>query len=390
MRKGSCRYDVAIVSHIFATGPAHALEEYFRRKRRAYLFIGHPFLKRATEPSFCIRWCTDGPATRIQSRLPLVPEPYRYFFDLLITLWWIMRFGPVDVLIGCGNLNAFAGIILRKVGLVRRVIFYAIDYVPYRFDQRLLNVIYHWIECICATKSDCVWNLSPAMVDARAQAGIAPAHAAPQLIVPMGSGFDISQRVMPKKDPATIAFVGHLLEKHGVQIALQALPEVLRVVPDARMLVMGTGPYENELKCLARRLGVADYVEFTGFIEDFSVIQRRLAQSTVGIALYLDNLDRWTKYADPGKIKDYLAAALPIITTAVPPAAQRLAMIGAGVIVDPVPTSVATELIRLLTNRTTLARMSQLALLAAKEYDWDNIFTNAFQASMESFADEQN
>lgn len=382
MRRGCCRYDVAIVSHVFANGPAHALEEYLRRKGRAYLFIGHPFLERAAEPSFCVRWSTDGPMTRIQSRVPVVAEPYRYFFDLLTTLWWIVRFGPVDILIGCGNLNAFAGVLLRGIGLVRRVVFYAIDYVPHRFDCWILNAVYHWIEYVCATRSDCVWNLSPAMAEARARAGVDLAHAAPQIVVPMGAGFDLVQRAMPKKDPATLAFVGHLLEKQGVQVALHALPEVLRAVPNARLIVMGTGPCEGELRRLAARLGVAEHVEFTGFIEDFRLIQRRLAQSTIGLAPYVGELDRWTRYADPGKIKDYLAAGLPVVTTGVAPISETLVIAGAGKIVEPTPESLASTLVQLLGDRPALERMSRAAFALAQKYDWSHIYDDAFRSSV--------
>jgi 1,4-alpha-glucan branching enzyme len=198
----------------------------------------------------------------------------------------------------------------------------------------------------------------------------------------MGGGFHLRDRIIPKKDPATIAFLGHLLEKQGVQVALQALPAVLREVPHARLLVMGTGPCEGELRRLATRLGVTEHVEFTGFIDDFGLIQRRLAQSTIGVAPYLGELDRWTRYADPGKIKDYLAAGLPIVTTAVPPIARKLETAGAGVVADPTPVSVAAVLVWLLTDRAILEHMSHAALALAQEYDWNRIFDNAFRSSV--------
>ena len=45
---------------------------------------------------------------------------------------------------------------------------------------------------------------------------------------------------------------------------LQALPDILHTLPDARILLVGGGVQENALKQLAMDLGIADKVIFTG------------------------------------------------------------------------------------------------------------------------------
>ena len=37
------KLNIAIVSHIFATGPALDLEEFLKKRTKSLLFIGHPF-----------------------------------------------------------------------------------------------------------------------------------------------------------------------------------------------------------------------------------------------------------------------------------------------------------------------------------------------------------
>lgn len=382
MSKKSHGYRVAIVSHIWSYGAAHALEEYLRRKGCPYLYIGHPFHREVIDPSFCVRSNPAEGTTRTHAPTTRLREPYRYALDFVFTLWWIMRFGPIDTFIGCGNINALAGLLLRRFGMVRRVVFYAIDYVPVRFDQYLLNTLYHRIERACERWSDWIWNGAPAMIQARLDAGMRVGESAPQVVVPMGGGFDLSGRSRSIKDPATIAFIGHLLEKQGVQVALQALPQVLRVVSNARLLIIGSGPYGDELRDMSVRLGIHEHVEFVGRIDDTNLIRQRLDHATVGIALYLQELDRWTKYAEPGKIKDYLAAGMPIIITDVPAIARRLESCGAGLIVEPTPLSVAQVAAELLTDRAMCARMSEAAFLLAEEYDWERIFDHAFQSSV--------
>jgi PEP-CTERM/exosortase A-associated glycosyltransferase len=61
-----------------------------------------------------------------------------------------------------------------------------------------------------------------------------------------------------------LGFIGSFYAYEGLNILLQALPEMLSANPDIRVLLVGGGPQDKELKQLASRLGVADKVIFTG------------------------------------------------------------------------------------------------------------------------------
>ena len=58
----------------------------------------------------------------------------------------------------------------------------------------------------------------------------------------------------------TLASVGHLIERKGHELVIEALP----ALPDARLLIAGSGPEEARLRALAASLGVAGRVEFLG------------------------------------------------------------------------------------------------------------------------------
>jgi glycosyltransferase involved in cell wall biosynthesis/GT2 family glycosyltransferase len=60
-----------------------------------------------------------------------------------------------------------------------------------------------------------------------------------------------------------IATVGRLERYKGHHRVIAAFPEVLRGEPEARLLVIGTGPYEDELRRQAEELGIGAAVEFT-------------------------------------------------------------------------------------------------------------------------------
>jgi glycosyltransferase involved in cell wall biosynthesis len=66
----------------------------------------------------------------------------------------------------------------------------------------------------------------------------------------------------------TIAFVGRLDPEKNLDVLVHALPAVRRQVADAQLMLVGTGDQRRRLEALARLLGVADGVIFTGFVDD--------------------------------------------------------------------------------------------------------------------------
>ena len=69
-------------------------------------------------------------------------------------------------------------------------------------------------------------------------------------------------------DDKLVLLTGRLVYEKGFQLALDALPAVLRRVGRVRFLVAGAGPHEAELREHARRLGLADHGTFLGWIGD--------------------------------------------------------------------------------------------------------------------------
>jgi PEP-CTERM/exosortase A-associated glycosyltransferase len=61
-----------------------------------------------------------------------------------------------------------------------------------------------------------------------------------------------------------LGFIGSFYAYEGLSLLLRALPEILSGNPDVRVLLVGGGPEESELKNLAVRLGVEDKVVFVG------------------------------------------------------------------------------------------------------------------------------
>ena len=60
--------------------------------------------------------------------------------------------------------------------------------------------------------------------------------------------------------PGRIVSSGRLVRYKGHQRVIEALPYVMREIPEAHLLILGSGPYERDLYELARHLGVYDRV----------------------------------------------------------------------------------------------------------------------------------
>ncbi|WP_068808284.1 TIGR04063 family PEP-CTERM/XrtA system glycosyltransferase [Thauera phenolivorans] len=62
----------------------------------------------------------------------------------------------------------------------------------------------------------------------------------------------------------TVGFVGSFYAYEGLDLLLDAFPALLQKRPELRLLLVGGGPQDANLKAQARRLGVADKIVFTG------------------------------------------------------------------------------------------------------------------------------
>ena len=65
-----------------------------------------------------------------------------------------------------------------------------------------------------------------------------------------------------------VLLVGRLVYEKGFQLALDAMPQVIRRCGRTRFLVAGSGTHEDELKRQARRLGLMKHGTFMGWIGD--------------------------------------------------------------------------------------------------------------------------
>ena len=83
------------------------------------------------------------------------------------------------------------------------------------------------------------------------------------------NGIDTGEFVIRKErnDGKTVVLtVARLIRRKGIDDLIHAIPEILRKCPDLLVRIIGEGNLEPELRNLAKNLGVADHVEFLGYV----------------------------------------------------------------------------------------------------------------------------
>jgi glycosyltransferase involved in cell wall biosynthesis len=176
-----------------------------------------------------------------------------------------------------------------------------------------------------------------------------------------------------------VAYLGHLVPRQGVGLLLEALAVLDRRGERVAADVIGTGPLEAELRQRAAQLGLSGSVRFHGFVADHRDVERILAASSLGIAPYRPTDDTFTRYADPGKLKAYLAAGLPIVLTDVPPNARVLERAAGAEVVAYDAAALADAISAGLASAELWGKRRAAARVYAQQFDWATLLPELLQ-----------
>lgn len=381
MGKRGSSLSVVIATHVYATGPAQDLKQFLiNEKINRLLFLTHPLWLEPHLKGSGYEYYEHGQLQQqVHSPLRKLPTLITYLKDAILNVFFVIRQGRGwDLYIGCNNLNAFSGLVLRRLGIVKKTVYYTIDYNPTRFRNKVLNYIYHWIDQWCTAHADETWNTTHLVEEARAK--YFGFHKGKQKIVPIGIWFNRFPRVpFSEINKHTAVFMGNLRKRQGVQDIISAIPFVVNTIPDFQLLIIGGGDYAPQLAQQIKDLGVAKHVTFTGYIEKHEDIEKMLVRCALAIVMYQrydekGNLN-FVYFGDPGKIKPYLASGLPIIMNDFAFNARTLEKAGCAVIVDNTASSIASAIITLLSNEQTLQYRREQAVKNAQQFDWPTIFS---------------
>lgn len=143
-------------------------------------------------------------------------------------------------------------------------------------------------------------------------------HFPPEKLMTIYNGIDLSSYPSIPSDPSrlpaelgiapgesVLITVAYLREPKGIQFMLQALPAVLAQRPNCRYLIVGDGEFRPTLEQIARDLGIAERVIFTGKRADIPAL---LGLSDIFVLPTLND-------ALPTVLMESMAAGKPIVAS---------------------------------------------------------------------------
>ncbi|MGI9500479.1 MAG: glycosyltransferase family 4 protein [Geminicoccaceae bacterium] len=154
----------------------------------------------------------------------------------------------------------------------------------------------------------------------------------------------------------TLLSVGHLIERKGHDLVIQALS----LLPDVDLIITGDGPEKARLQHLAARLGIADRVRFTGVVQHQNLSSLYSAADALVLA---SSREGW-----PNVLLEALACGTPVIASHNWGTPEIVSAAEAGLLLDErTPEAIANAVRRLFQMPPDRAQTRQFA----EAFSWD-------------------
>ncbi len=167
----------------------------------------------------------------------------------------------------------------------------------------------------------------------------------------------------------TVLYTGKIDIHRGVDVAIKALPQLMKKHPGLVLVLAGAGTEVDKLRLLARKLGVERNVRFLGWISHQEIYDNIL-KSTVCLIPHVKS--EHTDTTLPNKLFDYMALGKPVISSDLIPVVRILKEYGCGLIFKSGdPESLAQQIEKALDSEL-LKKLGVNGQKAVKErFRWD-------------------
>jgi len=315
------------------------------------------------------------------------------FFRLKIRDFFsVLYFGLIlrkkfDFFIGSESINTLAGIILKRLKVVKFVIYYVIDLAPLRYKNKFLNWIYRILDKFCCYYSDFCWNNSPVYEILRLKNfKYSKKKIKPQINLGYGIDFEGINILPIDQLKDQVIFIGSIDKENGIELIIEAALEILKLYPTLTFKLIGGGPQETSFRSKIKKLNLEKSIQITGYFFDKNKIRKELCRSKIGLAIYPPLKYSIKPYGDPIKFKEYMAAGLPIITTDISWFAEKIKSIPLGIVIDFNKKDLKNAILKLLTDKKFFQICRKNVLSEIKKYSWEKIFDKAFRKCYEKIS----
>ncbi len=262
--------------------------------------------------------------------------------------------------------NALLARKLKESGRVRHLIYIDWDYFPGYVEPQFSKLVTRYEEELVKI-ADGVASVSRPLQELRIRQGAKATN-----VIPNGVEFDKFHQAYEHRrpHPPTLIYCGSVDARWGIDLGVRALPALRGYLPDLRMIVVGNGPAETELRTLAESLNVLEMIRFVGAVP-YEQLPSLMAEADIGLST--SRLDEFRKYASPMKIVEYMAAGLPVVASGGGEAEQMIDESRGGVHIEFTSSALVNAVLPLLQDPAKLASMRTAALNYAQSRTWDHM-----------------
>ncbi len=172
------------------------------------------------------------------------------------------------------------------------------------------------------------------------------------------------------RDKFTASYIGGFDHHRGLFSVIEAIPAVIKKIPNFLLVLVGSGKNLGELKNLAQKLNITDYIAFEGF-QPPEKLPSYIKASSVCLIPHLKTVH--TDNTIPHKLFHYMLLAKPVIATNCNPLKRILEETHAGLVNTSNNAPDLAEKIVYLNNRPDLMKeMGTNGKNAVfNKYNWD-------------------
>jgi len=187
--------------------------------------------------------------------------------------------------------------------------------------------------------------------------------------------FDVQdfKRSLSLEGKKIILTVARLVERKGHDLVLEAMPRIIKEIPDAHYLILGEGPFKKHLEKMTLENKLQDCVSFLGFLPD-SEISKYYAVCDVFVMVSREIRERGDVEGFGIVFLEANALKKPIIAGRSGGIADAVEEGVTGLLVNPEDVDeIAGSIIKLLKDENLCDRLGQQGYTRVREkYDWRN------------------
>lgn len=337
--------------------PANTIVESLKIMKTPFIFIRHSI--NGTLKSKAHIYESNRCEERILLPFPIKISILRYLLEILSTInffiFGVGRREEVDVFIGVDPLNAITGLILKKLKIANKVIFYSVDFSDTRFKNKFINFIYFKIDDYCMKNADEVWSVSSRIVNLRKSKGLENSR---NIFVPNVPSDEYKKYVKNCKDKLCMITLGKIDTQLEYSKVFTTIRKMKKKYPNIKFKIVGSGPLEALCKNQCRDLGIEKNVIFMGNLKHGRALEE-ISKSGIGVALY-SGIESWSfnYYGDSMKCREYFCFGLPVLTTDTHSTVDDIRNHKAGLIVENEEKDYVSELEDIIENYDKFSKNS--------------------------------